>query len=153
MQTGKVLDLSAGKAVNRRNIQQYTWNGSNAQLWYMDQNRNLTYSLASRVNKNFMIDLAGGKAAAGKNAHVYFYNGSDAQQWYLTEVKEAKPTVTATPTPKPTSTPAASELSSYEVSFYGNRANEYDMEFEKSYSDSGASVIARIDIRTTLHLY
>ncbi len=101
--SGKVLDLYGAKAVDGNNLQQYVSNDTDAQQWLVSKNSDGTYTIASKVNKNFVMSLADSSAAAGKNINLKAYAVSKPQKWILTKYTAPKPT--ATPTPKPTATP------------------------------------------------
>lgn len=81
--TGRVLDVKSGKAVNQRNIQQYTWNNTNAQKWKPVKNADGSYTFQSALDNNFVIDLSGANASNGRNIWLYTANGTKAQKWYL----------------------------------------------------------------------
>ena len=81
--SGKAVDVKSAKAQNRRNIQQYEWNGTKAQLWKPIRNGDGTYTFESALDKNYVIDLRGAKATNGQNVFLYTKTGTDAQKWFL----------------------------------------------------------------------
>lgn len=83
---GKVVDVQSGKAKNRQNIHQYTWNGTKAQLWKPVKNSDGSYTFVSAINKSYVIDLSGANAENGRNIHLYKKNGTNAQRWFLVKV-------------------------------------------------------------------
>lgn len=80
--SGKVLDVSGGKAGNNKNVQQYESNGTRAQKWVVKKS-NKGYMIISALDSNYVLDVSGGKANNGKNIQLYSGNGSDAQNWNI----------------------------------------------------------------------
>lgn len=80
--SGKVLDVSDGKASNGKNVQQYTSNGTRAQKWVVKKS-NKGYMIISALDSNYVLDVSGGKANNGTNVQLYSGNGSDAQNWNI----------------------------------------------------------------------
>lgn len=79
--SGKVLDVANGKVANGTNIQQYTWNKSEAQLWKFIDAGNGYYYVRSKLGK--AMDVKGAKTVNGTNIQLYSTNGSNAQKWKL----------------------------------------------------------------------
>lgn len=80
--SGKVLDVSGGKAGNNKNVQQYESNGTRAQKWVVKKS-NHGYMIISALDSNYVLDVSGGKANIGTNIQLYSGNGSDAQNWNI----------------------------------------------------------------------
>lgn len=80
--SGKVLDVSGGKAGNSKNVQQYESNGTRAQKWVVKKS-NKGYMIISALDSNYVLDVSGGKASVGSNVQLYIGNGSDAQNWNI----------------------------------------------------------------------
>lgn len=80
--SGKVLDVSDGKASNGKNVQQYTSNGTRAQKWVVKKS-NKGYMIISALDSNYVLDVSGGKASNETNVQLYIGNGSDAQNWNI----------------------------------------------------------------------
>lgn len=80
--SGKVLDVSDGKASNGKNVQQYTSNGTRAQKWVVKKS-NKGYMIISALDSNYVLDVSGSKANNGTNIQLYSGNGSDAQNWNI----------------------------------------------------------------------
>lgn len=80
--SGKVLDVSGGKAGNSKNVQQYESNGTRAQKWVVKKS-NHGYMIISALVSNYVLDVSGGKANIGTNVQLYIGNGSDAQNWNI----------------------------------------------------------------------
>ncbi len=84
---GKVVDLSGARADSGRNVQFYTWNGSNAQIWRVAINSDGTIALKSKVNENYVLDISGASQNYGANVQLYQNNGSRAQKWHLASMQ------------------------------------------------------------------
>lgn len=80
--SGKVLDVSGGKAGNSKNVQQYESNGTRAQKWVVNKS-NHGYMIISALDSNYVLDVSGGKASNGTNVQLYIGNGSNAQNWNI----------------------------------------------------------------------
>lgn len=80
--SGKVLDVSGGKAGNNKNIQQYESNGTRAQKWVVKKS-NKGYMIISALDSNYVLDASGGKSSNGTNVQLYYGNGSNAQNWNI----------------------------------------------------------------------
>ena len=80
--SGKVLDVSGGKAGNSKNVQQYESNGTRAQKWVVKKS-NKGYMIISALDSNYVLDVSGGKASNGTNVQLYSGNGSNAQNWNI----------------------------------------------------------------------
>lgn len=80
--SGKVLDVSGGKAGNSKNVQQYESNGTRAQKWVVKKS-NHGYMIISALDSNYVLDVSGGKANNGTNVQLYNGNGADAQNWNI----------------------------------------------------------------------
>ena len=79
--TGKALDISAGSTANEANLQTYSWNGTDAQLWKFVNIGSGNYYIRSKLGT--VIDIAGGSIKAGSNIQMYTSNYSNAQKWNL----------------------------------------------------------------------
>lgn len=67
------------------NIQQYTWNGSDAQLWKIINLGNGQFYIRAKLGKG--LDVCGGNSLSGTNVQLYSSNGSKAQNWVLKKLK------------------------------------------------------------------
>lgn len=81
--TGKAIDVVGAVVKNKRNIQQYRYNGTKAQLWKPIKNSDGSYTFESALNSNYCIDLLGAKVINGYNIQLYKKNGTKAQRWFL----------------------------------------------------------------------
>ncbi len=79
----KVLDVHNGLNADGVNIQQWQYNGSDAQKWRVLPNADGTWSFISVCNGKY-IDLSGGNAQNSANIHCWSGNASNAQKWVLT---------------------------------------------------------------------
>ncbi|MCR5294445.1 MAG: RICIN domain-containing protein [Lachnospiraceae bacterium] len=66
--TGKVIDVSGARKTAGNNIQLYTWNGTNAQLWRVQKNSDGSISCFSRLNSGLMLTLNGTNFETGSRA-------------------------------------------------------------------------------------
>lgn len=83
LDNSKVLDIANGSKNNNTNIQLYSSNNTNAQIWYLKYIDNGYYSITSALNPNTTLDLANGNTSDGTNIQLYRSNNSDAQKWKL----------------------------------------------------------------------
>ena len=84
----KSLDVNGASTASGANLQQYTWNGSNAQLWKFVDAGNGAYYIRSKVGT--VIDLASGQAVSGTNVCMDSMNGDASQKWQM-EKSEYRP--------------------------------------------------------------
>lgn len=63
--SGKVLDVADGSKSAGANVQMYSWNGTDAQLWRFVSTGNGSYYIISKTGK--IIGLKGNSANAGVN--------------------------------------------------------------------------------------
>ena len=79
--TSKSFDIYSGLAAAGTNLREWTWNGSDAQLWKFIENGDGSFYIRSKLGT--VIDVSGGVIQAGRNVHMYTMNGSSAQKWKL----------------------------------------------------------------------
>lgn len=79
--TKKVVDVKGGSSASNANVQTYTWNGTDAQLWKFIDAKNGSYYIKSKVGTT--MDLPSAKTASGTNIQTYAMNGTNAQKWVL----------------------------------------------------------------------
>lgn len=85
--SSKALDVQNGSFASGANLWEYTWNGSDSQLWKFIQNSDGSYYIKSKLGT--VIDISGGIIQNGRNIQMYAINGTAAQKWVLdTEIKE-----------------------------------------------------------------
>lgn len=85
--TGQYLDVSGGTAANGTNVQQYKYNGTDSQRWYMKYNGDATFSIYSRLGNNgsykYALDIANASADNYANVQIYEINGTNAQKFQI----------------------------------------------------------------------
>ncbi len=87
MHSGKVLDVVGGKIENCTNVQQYEYNGSNAQKWQIVDAGNGYVSFVSLCN-GLYLDVARASTVNGANIQVYESNGTDSQKFKIQEMEK-----------------------------------------------------------------
>lgn len=76
--SGKYLDVKGGKDSNKQNVQQHTFNGSNAQKWQVVHTGNGVYKLVSQVgSKKKVLDIYQRKNSNKANVEIYSDSGSN----------------------------------------------------------------------------
>lgn len=85
--TGQYLDVSGGVAANGTNVQQYKYNGTDSQKWYIHYNEDGTFSiftkLASSNGYSYALDISNGSSANYANVQIYGYNATDSQKFSI----------------------------------------------------------------------
>lgn len=84
--SGKVLDVANGSRTAGANVWQYSWNGSDAQLWRFVDAGDGKYYIQSKLGT--VLDVTSASAAAGTNVQTYTFNQSTAQKWTLLETEK-----------------------------------------------------------------
>ena len=80
-----MLDIEYASTEPRTNVQQYTQNGTDAQLWKLE----LTAGgivFRSKLDSSIVLDISGGSTAVGANLQVYKDNGTVAQKFRVRSV-------------------------------------------------------------------
>lgn len=80
--SSKVLDISGASKSNGANAQQWSWNGTGAQLWKVTRNLDGTFTFTCKASGK-VLDVSGGSASNGRNVWQYVLNGTQAQRWLL----------------------------------------------------------------------
>lgn len=82
-----VLDVKDGKGEANANIQVWSWNGSDAQLWKLLKNDDGSFHIVTKLNENLALDVDGAvssdKFSNGVNVHLYNKDDNMAQKWTL----------------------------------------------------------------------
>ena len=73
------LDVLNCSDVDGANVQQWQWNGSNAQKWRFEMGESGIKIISACGNK--VLDVSGAATANGSNVQLWSYNGSNAQSW------------------------------------------------------------------------
>lgn len=85
--TGQYLDVAGGVAANGTNVQQYKYNGTVSQRWYVRYNGDQTFSLYSRLGGTnvyvYGLDISGGSSQNYANVQIYQINGTDSQKFKI----------------------------------------------------------------------
>lgn len=81
----KSLDISGGSSENGANVQQYTWNGSAAQLWKFVNAGNGNWYIRSKLGT--VLDLGENSPASGINIQMWEMDADITQTWKLTKTE------------------------------------------------------------------
>lgn len=73
------LDVLNCSNADGANVQQWQWNGSNAQKWRFEMGESGIKIISACGNK--VLDVSGAATANGSNIQLWSYNGSSAQSW------------------------------------------------------------------------
>ena len=80
LQSGKVMDVSGGSTADYGNVQLYTDNGTDAQVWKVSHDGK-GYVTFTNANSGKVLDVNGASTASGTNVQQFASNGSWAQKW------------------------------------------------------------------------
>lgn len=83
--SGKALDIWNGLSDSGTNVQQYEWNGSNAQLWKFVEIGDGSYYIKSKLGTVLNVENAG--TMNGTNVDSSTMDGSMAQRWNIKTAK------------------------------------------------------------------
>ena len=83
--TNKAFDVFSGLSAAGTNLQEYAWNGTDAQLWKFVDAGDGSYYIKSKLGT--VIDLTSGVVQAGTNVQMYTLNKTNAQKWVLNSEK------------------------------------------------------------------
>lgn len=87
--TGQYLDVSGGVAADGTNVQQYKYNGTDSQKWYIKYNENDgDFSILTRLGNDgyqyiYSLDISGGSDSNYANANIWYYNNTPAQKFFI----------------------------------------------------------------------
>ena len=80
--TGYYLDVSGGIAGDRTNVQQYEFNGTDSQKWFLRNNNDGTYTFFTRVGADthyrYALDIADASNENCANVQIYTINATNA---------------------------------------------------------------------------
>ena len=125
--SGKYLDVCGGYGSRGINLQQYTYNGTDAQLFCFCLNDAGYVIIQSKLGT--VVDMAGGVIKSGTNVHMWDYNNTNAQRWKLYKwYYDEKPTVYAYKSQTHTVT------SRYQAKYVARVANASDVRAYRSNS-------------------
>lgn len=81
------LDVTGGKATNGTNVEIYSDNSTNAQLYKFVKNSDGTYSILTKASSlKGCVEIANSDTNSGGNVQQNAYTGSKNQKWVLTKV-------------------------------------------------------------------
>ena len=89
----QVLDASNAGTANGTNIQIYTSNGTEAQLFQVSHSGN--FLKITNTNSGKVLDIAGGARHPGSNIRLFDWNGSKAQLWIAVQTNDGVKLVSA----------------------------------------------------------
>jgi hypothetical protein len=92
VKSGKVLDVYDGRAASGTNVWQFTWNGTDAQLWRFLDAGDGTYYLQSKLGT--VLSLASATVGNGTNVQTGTLSYSTAQRWSLVSTSLNAVTIT-----------------------------------------------------------
>lgn len=95
---GTYMDIDSGQFVNDRNVWTYSFNGSNAQKWYLKSDwasygegenvKTGTYYISSLLGNNAVIDVNDGSLNDGARMQIYTKNKTAAQRFEITYISD-----------------------------------------------------------------
>lgn len=101
--SGKYLDVKNGKAAEGTNVQQYNFNGTDSQKWFLAPQGNGLFIIASKVGSttkdgqlylNYVLDVTGGSDGGnGVNLQIWSPNATSAQKFQIGLSPKANQTV------------------------------------------------------------
>ena len=80
--SGKALDVDNAGKYDGANVQQFSYNGTDAQLWQIKDVGDGYYTFISKCNGR-CLDMYGGIAENGRNISTFSSNGTKAQKFKL----------------------------------------------------------------------
>lgn len=83
--SGKAVDVASASSKSGANVQTYTANGTDAQLWKFIDIGNGEYYIKSKLGT--AMDLTSGSTSSGTNIQAYAMNGTAAQKWKLDKTR------------------------------------------------------------------
>lgn len=87
---GKYLDTDNSRDANGTNIKVWTYNGSDAQKYYIFGSKQGEYILKPKCATR-MVDVCGGNNNPGDNVQLWDFNGGDAQRLYINKTSKPAP--------------------------------------------------------------
>lgn len=95
LHSGKSIDIKGGMNKSGTLIQQYDYNGSQAQRWIISENTDKkTYTILSKAS-GLVLDIVAGNTGVGANIQLYSSNGSNAQKFVFEKCEAEKGTQSA----------------------------------------------------------
>lgn len=90
--SGLVLDVAGAGLDNGTNLQQYSWNGTDAQKFKVSAVENGYYKITTVLNGK-AVDVADVSKSNGANVHVWDYVGGENQKWAINFVDGSYATI------------------------------------------------------------
>lgn len=84
----KCFDTKDGLVASKTPIQQYTFDGTNAQKWAFVRNNDGTYTMYSKLGQNMVVDVDDAKTSPGTTIKIFPANGNIAQKIKLKKVEQ-----------------------------------------------------------------
>lgn len=81
--SGKALDVANGASSSGANVQQYVFNRSRAQQWWIKKISTGIYEIIPAVNSSLRVDVTGGSNVDNQNIQLYASNSTPAQRWRI----------------------------------------------------------------------
>ena len=79
--SGKAVEVAGNSTASGANVQQWSYNGIDAQQWVLTNTGNSWYQIAPSNATGKSIDIVDISTAAGANANLWDYWGGDGQRW------------------------------------------------------------------------
>ncbi len=92
--SGKVLDVSGASRSNGGNVQQYAFNGTYAQRFWIEPAGKGYYRIFN-IGSGLALDVSGASMANGANVQQYGWNGTAAQLWSISKNTDGTYTFTS----------------------------------------------------------
>lgn len=83
-----VIESAGGGISNNSNVQLYSSNNTEAQMWKVLYIGNGFYKILLFKNSNLSLDVDGARKISTTNLQLYSYNGTPAQKWILKETND-----------------------------------------------------------------
>jgi hypothetical protein len=90
--SGLVLDIYGGGIRDGAAVIQWTYKGSDNQLWHLLPNANGSVSIVSKADDSYCLDMTGGQTVNGTKIIIWKYTaGKINQQWDFTQITQTIP--------------------------------------------------------------
>ena len=88
--SGKVVDVSDGKATDGTKIQIWDYNGTPAQLWKLKEAGDGYFTICSKINPDYCIDIPEQSPESGVKIQLFKRNNTPAKRFRLTPCPDAE---------------------------------------------------------------
>ena len=82
-----IMDLNNSETRSGNRVQGYAPNNTNAQLWEIRLNRDGSITIASSINRGYVLDVPNSRAFENQRVQLWDDNGTSAQAWYLEPIR------------------------------------------------------------------